>query len=103
MLFVFTTCRCFVCDIIKNINHKGGKQMNTIIVINWVRNNITVSFTDIEDISYTFGLGKVTTLRGARARVRCVMSDRYGIDLSRMKLERSTNTIDYFRSNRVES
>lgn len=51
--------------------------MNTIIVINWVRNNI----------SYTFGLGKVTTCR--------VMSDRYGIDLSRMKLERSTNTIDY--------
>ena len=77
--------------------------MNTIIVINWVRNNITVSFTDIEDISYTFGLGKVTTLRGAMARVHRVMSDWYGIDLSRMKLERSTNTIDYFRSNRVES
>ena len=77
--------------------------MNTIIVINWVRNNITVSFTDIEDMGYTFGLGKVTTLRGARARVRRVMSNQYGIDLSRMKLERSTNAIDYFRSNRVEN
>lgn len=40
--------------------------MNTIIVINWVRNNITVSFTDIEDISYTFGLGKVTYLEGCK-------------------------------------
>ena len=77
--------------------------MNTIIVINWVRNNITVSFTDIEDMSYTFGLGKVSTLRGARARVRRVMSNRYGIDLSRMNLEKATNAIDYFRSNRVES
>ena len=37
--------------------------MNTIIVINWARNNVTVSFTDIEDMGYTFGLGKVTTLR----------------------------------------
>lgn len=77
--------------------------MNTIIVINWVRNNITVSFTDVEGMGYTFDLGKVSTLRGARARVRRVMSNRYGIDLSRMKLERSTNAIDYFRSNRVES
>ena len=77
--------------------------MNTIIVINWVRNNITVSFTDIEDMSYTFGLGKVSTLRGARARVRRVLADQYGIDLSRMKLEKATNAIDYFRSNRVES
>lgn len=103
MLFVFTACRSFVYAIIKNINHKGGKQMNTIIVINWARNNVTVSFTDIEDMGYTFDLGKVTTLRGARARVRRVMSNQYGIDLSRMKLERSTNAIDYFRSNRVES
>lgn len=76
--------------------------MNTIIVINWARNTATVSFTDIEDMGYTFGLGKVSTLRGARARVRHVMSHRYGIDLSRMKLERSTNDIDCFRSNRVE-
>lgn len=75
--------------------------MNTIIVINWVRNTATVSFTDIEDRGYTFGLGKVTTLRGARARVRRVMSDQYGIALSRMKLERSTDTIDYFRTNRI--
>lgn len=77
--------------------------MNTIIVINWARNNVTVSFTDIEDVGYTFGLGGVTALRGARARVRRVMSDRYGIDLSRMRLERSANAIDYFRSNRVEN
>lgn len=77
--------------------------MNTIIVIDWVRNNITVSFTDIEDMEYTFGLGKVSTLRGVRARVRRVLADQYGINLSRMKLERSTNAIDYFRSNRVES
>ena len=76
--------------------------MNTIIVVDWVRNTITVSFTDIEDMGYTFDLGKVTTLRGARARVRRVMSDRYGIGLSRMRLERSTNAIDCFRSNRVE-
>lgn len=49
--------------------------MNTIIVINWARNNVTVSFTDIEDMGYTFDLGKVTTLRGARTRVRRVMSN----------------------------
>lgn len=76
--------------------------MNTIIVINWARDNATVSFTDIEDMGYTFGLGKVTALRGARARVRRVMSDQYGIDLSRMKLERSTNAIDCFRANRID-
>lgn len=75
--------------------------MNTIIVINWARNNVTVSFTDIEDMGHTFSFGKVTTLRGARARVRRVMSYQYGIDLSRMKLERSTNAIDYFRANRI--
>ena len=75
--------------------------MNTIIVINWARNKVTVSFTDIEDMSYTFSLGKVTTLRGARARVRRVMSDQYGIDLSRMKHERPINAIDYFRANRI--
>lgn len=76
--------------------------MNTIIIINWERDNVTVSFTDIEDMGYTFGLGKVTTLRGARARVRCVLADQYGIDISRMKLERSTNAIDYFRTNRID-
>ena len=54
-------------------------------------------------MGYTFGLGKVTTLGGAKVRVRRVMSNQYGIDLSRMKLERSTNAIDYFRSNRVKS
>lgn len=76
--------------------------MNTIIAINWARNRATVSFTDIEDMGYTFGLGKVTTLRGARARVRRVLSNQYGIDISRMKLERSTNAIDYFRANRID-
>lgn len=76
--------------------------MNTIIVINWARSRATVSFTDIEDMGYTFGLGKVTTLRGARARVRRVMSNQYGINLSRMKLERLTNAIDYFRANRID-
>lgn len=75
--------------------------MNTIIVINWARNRATVSFADIEDMAYTFDLGKVTTLRGARARVRRVMSNQYGIDISHMKLERSTNAIDYFRANRI--
>ena len=76
--------------------------MNTIIAIDWARSWAVVSFTDIENV-YTFDLGEVTTLRGARARVRRVMSNQYGIDLSRMKLERSTNAIDYFRSNRVEN
>ena len=76
--------------------------MNTIIAINWARNRATVSFTDIEDMAYTFDLGKVTTLRGARARVRRVLSNQYGIDISRMKLERSTNAIDYFRANRID-
>ena len=76
--------------------------MNTIIAINWARNMATVSFTDIEDMGYTFSLGKVTTLRGARARVRRILSSEYGIALTRMNLEKSTNAIDYFRSNRVE-
>lgn len=76
--------------------------MNTIIVINWARNNVTVSFTDIEDMGYTFDLGKVTTLRGAKARIRRVLFNEYGIMLFRMRLDRSTNAIDYFRANRVE-
>nr|DAJ41520.1 MAG TPA: hypothetical protein [Caudoviricetes sp.] len=76
--------------------------MNTIIAINWARNRATVSFTDVEDMAYTFDLGKVTTLRGARTRVRRVLFDEYGIALTRMNLVKSTNAIDYFRSNRVE-
>lgn len=77
--------------------------MNTIIVVNWVRNTATVSFIDIEDMAYTIDLGKVSTLRGARARVRRELFDKYGIALTRMNLVKSTNAIDYFRSNRVES
>lgn len=77
--------------------------MNTIIAINWARNMATISFTDIEDMGYTFSLGEVTTLSGAKARIRRVLFKQYGITLSRMRLERSTNAIDYFRSNRVEN
>ena len=76
--------------------------MNTIIAINWARNRATVSFTDVEDMAYVFDLGKVTTLRGARARVCRVLFNEYGIALTRMNLVKSTNAIDYFRSNRVE-
>lgn len=77
--------------------------MNTIIAINWARNRATVSFTDVEDMAYTSDLGnKVTTLRGAKARIRRVLFNEYGVKLSRMKLERSTNAIDCFRSSRVE-
>lgn len=76
--------------------------MNTIIAINWARNTATISFTDIENMGYTFGLGEVTTLSGAKARIRRVLFKQYGITLSRMRFERSTSAIDYFRSNRVE-
>lgn len=76
--------------------------MNTIIAINWARNRATVSFTDIEDMAYTFDLGEVTTLSGAKARIRRMMFRQYGITLSRMKFEKSTNAVDYFCSNRVE-
>ena len=62
----------------------------------------TISFTDIEDMGYTFSLGEVTTLSGAKARIRRVLFKQYGITLSRMRFERSTSAIDYFRSNRVE-
>lgn len=76
--------------------------MNTIIAINWARNRATVSFTDVEDMAYMFDLGKVATLRGAKARIRRVLFNEYGIMLSRMRFDKSTNAIDYFRSNRVE-
>lgn len=76
--------------------------MNTIIAIDWTRNWAEVSFTDIENV-YTFSLGEVTTLSTAKARVRRILFKQYGVTLSRMKFERSTNDIDYYRSNRVES
>ena len=58
-------------------------------------------FDDIENI-YTFSLGEVTTLSGAKARIRRVLFNEYGVTLSRMRFDKSTNAIDYFRSNRVE-
>lgn len=76
--------------------------MNTIITVNWVRNTITVSFTDIDDMAYTIDLGKVSTLRDVRARVRRELFNKYGIALTCMNLVKSTNAVDYFRSNRVE-
>ena len=75
--------------------------MNTIIAIDWARNWVVVSFTDIENV-YTFSLGEVTTLSGAKARIRRVLLKQYGITLSRMKFEKSTNAIDYYRSSRVD-
>lgn len=75
--------------------------MNTIIAIVWARDWVVVSFTDIANI-YTFSLGEVTTLSDAKARIRRVMFKQYGITLSRMKFEKSTNDIDYYRSSRVE-
>ena len=75
--------------------------MNTVIAIVWARDWVVVSFTDVENI-YTFSLGEVTTLSDAKARIRRVMFKQYGITLSRMKFEKSTNDIDYYRSSRVE-
>lgn len=75
--------------------------MNTIIAIVWARDWAVVSFTDVENI-YTISLGEATTLSSAKARIRRVMFKYYGITLSRMKFVKSTNAIDYFRSNRVE-
>lgn len=76
--------------------------MNTIIAIDWARDWVVVAFTDVENV-YTFCLGEVTTLSSAKARVRRILLKQYGVTLSRMRFERSTNDIDYFRSNRVES
>lgn len=75
--------------------------MNTIIAIVWARDWVVVSFTDVANI-YTFSLGEVTTLSDAKARIRRIMFKQYGITLSRMKFEKSTNDIDYYRSSRVE-
>ena len=84
-------------------NRVQGKEnkMNTIIAIVWARDWVVVSFTDVANI-YTFSLGEVTTLSDAKARIRRVMFKQYGITLSRMKFEKSTNDIDYYRSSRVE-
>lgn len=76
--------------------------MNTIIAINWARNTATVSFIDIEDMSYTFSIGRVTTLSGAKARICREMFKQYGITLSLMRFEKSTSDIDYYCSNSVE-
>lgn len=75
--------------------------MNTIIAIDWARDWVVVAFTDVENV-YTFCLGEVTTLSGAKARVRRILFKYYGVTISRMRFERSTNDIDYYRSNRVE-
>lgn len=75
--------------------------MNTIIAIDWVRDWAVVSFTDVENI-YTFSIGEVTTLSDAKARIRRVMLRQYGIALSRLRFEKSTGAIDYYRSDRVE-
>lgn len=74
--------------------------MNTIIAIDWARNWAVVSFTDIENV-YTFSLGEISTLSGARARVRRILFKQYGVTISRMRFGRSTNDIDYYRSNRI--
>ena len=76
--------------------------MNTIIAIDWVRDWAVVSFTDVENI-YTLSLGEVTTLSSAKARIRRVMFKYYGIKLSRLRFEKSTGAIDYYRSDRVEN
>ena len=75
--------------------------MNTIIAIVWARDWAVVSFTDVENI-YTISLGEVTTSSSAKARIRRVMFKYYGIKFSRMKFEKSTNDVDYYRSSRVE-
>lgn len=75
--------------------------MNTIIAIDWARDWVVVSFTDVENV-YTFSLGGVTTLSGAKARIRRVLFKYYGIKISCMRFEKSTNGIDYYCSSRVD-
>lgn len=77
--------------------------MNTIIAIDWARNWAVVSFADVENI-YTFSLGRVTTLSGAKAHICHVLFKYYGITVSRMKFEKSTtNDVDYYRSSSVKA
>lgn len=76
--------------------------MNTIIVISWWARTVTVSFTDIEGVYYTLGLGKVTSFRGgAGTLIRREMLYKHGIAISRMKLERATTAVYFLRANRV--
>lgn len=74
--------------------------MNTIIAIDWARNLAVVSFTDIEGV-YKFGLGEVTTLSSAKARVCRILFKQYGVTISLMKLERATAAVYFLRANRV--
>lgn len=74
--------------------------MNTIIAIDWARNLAVVSFTDIEGVD-KFGLGEVTTLSSAKARVRRILFKQYGVTISRMKLEGATTAVYFLRANRV--
>ena len=74
--------------------------MNTIVAIDWARDCVVVSFADVENV-YIFSLDGVTALSDAKARIRRVLFKYYGIKLSRMKFEKSTNGIDYYRSSRV--
>ena len=75
--------------------------MNTIIAIDWARNLAVVSFTDSEGV-YRFGLGEVTALSSAKSCVRRIMFKQYGVTISRMRFEWSTNDIDCYRADRVE-
>lgn len=76
--------------------------MNTVIIISWWTRSVTVFFTDIEGVYYTLGLGKVTSLRGARTLIRREMLYKHGITLSRMKLEMATSTVYFLRARRIE-
>ena len=64
------------------------------------RNLAVVSFTDVEGV-YKFGLGEVTALSGAKARVRRILFKQYGVTISRMRFEWFTNDIDCYRASRV--
>lgn len=76
--------------------------MNTIIIINWRVRTVTVFFIDVEGVYYMLDLGKVTSFRGARTLIRREMLYKYGIDISRMKLERATTAVYFLRANRVK-
>lgn len=74
--------------------------MNIIITINWRARTVTVF--DIDGIYCTFDLGRVTSFRGAKTLIRREMLYKYGITLSRMKLEKATSAVYFLRTNRVE-
>lgn len=76
--------------------------MDTVIIINWRVRIVTVFFIDVEDVYYTFDLGKVTSFRGARTLIRREMFYKYGIAISRMKLERATTAVYFLHANRVK-